>query len=110
MSIFINYQPLHFITVNEENALNLSILAQNIEGVLWLPDKLKNERICTQYYSGSLARHLEKIWSESQAIIFCLTVGAVVRLISPLLKDKQNDPAVMIISPQFDSVNLSAFP
>ena len=31
-------------------------------------------------------------------------MGAVVRLISPLLKDKQNDPAVMLISPQFDSV------
>ena len=75
MSIFSNYQPLHFITVNEENALNLSILAQNIEGVLWLPDKLKNERICAQYYSGSLARHLEKIWSESQAIIFLSDSG-----------------------------------
>ncbi len=104
MSILRNYQPLHFITVKKENAYKLSVLANNSEGTLWLPNKLKNEQLSAQYYSDSLAIHLQNIWHQSQAIIFCLTVGAVVRLIAPLLKDKQNDPAIIVISPNFDSV------
>ena len=104
MSIFSNYQPLHFITVNQENAYKLESLAQSCQGVLWLPQKLTNNSLTAQYYPESLAQHLQQIWSDSQAIVFCLTMGAVVRLIAPLLQDKQNDPAVIVITPQFDHV------
>ena len=104
MSILSNYQPLHFITVKEENALKLSFLTQELDSILWISSKLKNEKFFAQYYDHSLAEHLENIWYQAQGLVFCLTIGAVVRLISPLLKDKKNDPAVIVISPEFDYV------
>lgn len=104
MSILSNYQPLHFITVKEDNALKLSTLTHDSDSVLWLPRKLKAEKFSAQYYDDSLAEHIASIWSQAQGIVFCLTVGAVVRLIAPLLKDKQNDPCVIVISPDFKYV------
>ena len=104
MSIFCNYQPLHFITVKEENALKLSALISQSDSILWLSSKLKDKRFSAKYYEHSLAEHIENIWSQAQGLVFCLTIGAVVRLISPLLKDKQKDPAVIVISPNFNYV------
>jgi cobalt-precorrin 5A hydrolase/precorrin-3B C17-methyltransferase len=104
MSIFSNYQPLHFIPVKAENMLKLSTLTQDSDSILWLPNTLKEPTYSAQYYDVSLAEHIASIWSQAQGIVFCLTVGAVVRLISPLLKDKQNDPCVIVISPNFDYV------
>nr|WP_263858219.1 precorrin-3B C(17)-methyltransferase [Waterburya agarophytonicola] len=40
---------------------------------------------------------MASIWAENQAFIFCLAAGAVVRLIAPLLKNKAEDPAVIVI-------------
>ena len=103
-TIFNSYQPLHFISVNENSAHKLDSLVKNSQGVLWLPHKLNNDQFSAQYYSETLALHLKQIWQDAQGIVFCLTMGAVVRLISPLLNDKKSDPAVIVISPQFDYV------
>lgn len=65
------------------------------------PPELKAEgQNYHQYYHHSLAQHLENIWGDSPAIIFSLTMGAVIRLISPLLTNKKNDPAIIVIDPQ----------
>jgi len=109
--IFTDYQPLNFITITEENALKIESLVKITDGVLWLPEKLNNnfqnsilssekkENKLYQYYHTSLAKHLANIWEDSQGIIFCLTLGAVVRLISPLLTNKEQDPAIIVIDP-----------
>jgi cobalt-precorrin 5A hydrolase/precorrin-3B C17-methyltransferase len=47
----------------------------------------------------SLKAHVAEIWSEYRAFIFLLATGAVNRLVSPLLKDKATDPAVIVIDP-----------
>ncbi len=105
MSIFSDYQPLNFITVNLHNVDRLSVLVENTDGVLWLSSKFEQQtQVQTQYYDDSLAKHIEQIWSESKSIVFSLTIGAVVRLIAPLLQSKKNDPAIIVISPEFDSV------
>ncbi len=41
---------------------------------------------------------LPKAWGEYDAIIAILAIGAVVRKIAPLLKDKESDPAVLVIN------------
>ena len=106
--IFADFQPLHFIAVTEENAIPLGYLAKITDSVLWLPEKLKTERQNSavkfaekkvRYYSDSLAQHLANIWHNSQGIVFSLTIGAVVRLISPFLTHKKNDPAIIVIDP-----------
>lgn len=99
--IFADYQPINFITVTEENARQLLPLVKTTQGVLWLPNSLKNIAIfddnLVQFYDQSLAEHLVNIWHKSKAIIFTLAMGAVVRLITPLLTDKNTDPAIIVI-------------
>jgi cobalt-precorrin 5A hydrolase len=41
---------------------------------------------------------LPSIWKEYDAIIAILAIGAVVRKIAPLLKDKSTDPAILVIN------------
>ncbi|MEL6260802.1 MAG: precorrin-3B C(17)-methyltransferase [Cyanobacteria bacterium J06626_6] len=48
-------------------------------------------------YGDSLATFLEGQWGIYSGFIFCLASGAVVRLIAPLLKNKAEDPAVVVV-------------
>jgi len=50
-------------------------------------------------YDTSLPALLSAHWTSYDGFIFCLASGAVVRLIAPLLKDKQSDPAVVVLDP-----------
>lgn len=102
--IFTDYQPINFITTSPENVSKLEYLAQVTQGVLWLPDKLKESSNSAQLYSNSLKEHLSTIWSDSKYLVFSLTLGAVTRLIAPLLIDKRTDPAIIVIAPSFENV------
>ena len=66
------------------------------EITIWVPPTLK-DLPNTHVYYNSLAEHLASIWHQYQAFIFCLAAGAVVRLIAPLLKNKADDPAILVI-------------
>ncbi|MDJ1173731.1 precorrin-3B C(17)-methyltransferase [Roseofilum capinflatum] len=50
-----------------------------------------------EVYPGSLSDYLPTLWSNHQGLIFGLAVGAVVRLIAPLLNHKSTDPAVVVV-------------
>lgn len=65
---------------------------------LWLPNGVESST--AQHYDNSLREHLSSIWGEHQAFVFCLATGAVVRLIAPLLQNKEQDPAVVVIDAQ----------
>ncbi len=41
---------------------------------------------------------LEDAWNNYDAIIFLLAIGAVIRKLSPFLKDKSSDPAILVMS------------
>ncbi len=103
-AIFTDYQPLHFINTSPENVSKLEYLVQVTQGVLWLPDKLKESSNFARIYKHSLREHLSTIWLDSKYIVFSLTIGAVTRLIAPLLTDKKTDPAIIIIDPAFKYV------
>ena len=93
---FNQFQPLAAIATHPQAAKILQPLCQNIGATLWLPES-DNESENAQYYRDSLQQHLSSIWDGQRALVFCLATGAVVRLIAPLLKDKSNDPAVVVI-------------
>ncbi|MEM9215002.1 MAG: precorrin-3B C(17)-methyltransferase [Cyanobacteria bacterium P01_F01_bin.150] len=68
--------------------------------VVWVPLSVAStlsESEVMKCYDSSLKDHLAKLWPEKQGFIFCLAMGAVVRLIAPLLQDKQYDPAVVVV-------------
>ncbi len=107
-TIFANYQPINLISVNQENIYKLEHLIKVTSAQVWLSENLKQDsnhkpnysQLNVYFYKDSLAQHLAEIWAESRSLIFCLTVGAVVRLIAPLLTNKKNDPAVIVIDPE----------
>ncbi|WP_330203949.1 precorrin-3B C(17)-methyltransferase [Cyanobacterium sp. Dongsha4] len=102
--IFADYYPLHFITTSPEKIEQLEYLKKVTQGFLWLPKKIHNQNLSANFYDSSLREHLVNIWSNSKCIVFCLTLGAVTRLIAPLLTNKKTDPAIIVIDPAFEYV------
>ena len=97
------FAPIAAIATHKQAANIIASLAQDAAVDLHLPVSLEAQGNA-QHYHGSLKQHLESIWHEHQAYVFCLAAGAVVRLISPLLKDKSQDPAVVVIDAKGDYV------
>ncbi len=102
-SCFDRYAPIVAIATNTQAAQTLTPLAQDPNIKLWLPDSIPPQGN-SNHYQNSLREHLTNIWSQNSAFIFCLAAGAVVRLIAPLLKNKAEDPAVIVIDPQANHV------
>ncbi len=50
-----------------------------------------------QMFSGSVRLLFPALWSRYKGIILIVSLGAVVRMIAPLLKDKKTDPGVVVI-------------
>ncbi|MGL4880234.1 MAG: cobalamin biosynthesis central domain-containing protein, partial [Waterburya sp.] len=102
-SYFQQFAPIAAIATHNQTAQILAPLTQNSEIQLWLPTSVGYQNNA-QHYETSLREHLASIWTENSAFIFCLAAGAVVRLIAPLLKDKAEDPAVVVIDAAGDYV------
>ena len=102
-SCFNQFAPVVAIATHPKAAKVLTPLTQNEDVRLWLPTSLEKQGN-SRHYEYSLKEHLTSIWSENEAFIFCLAAGAVVRLIAPLLKNKAEDPAVIVIDAQGDYV------
>ncbi|MEM1167654.1 MAG: precorrin-3B C(17)-methyltransferase [Cyanobacteria bacterium P01_H01_bin.35] len=94
------FQPIAAIATTPTAAKLLQPICQTLGATLWIPESCQatiNLPPNTQVYSDSLKNHLTNIWQNYCAIVFCLASGAVVRLISPLLQDKYDDPAVVVV-------------
>lgn len=93
--------PLAAITTTSAGLNCLASLGLILERDLWIPAKLQTEAaklsLRPNLYQNALKQHLPHLWSHYDGLIFCLTTGAVVRLIAPLLADKATDPAVVVL-------------
>lgn len=95
-SLFQSFQPLAAFATTPNAVHTLQPLCQQTGATLWVPASLAHLPH-TQTYKGSLKDHLQTLWNDHQGLIFCLATGAVVRLIAPLLSDKSQDPAVVVL-------------
>ena len=102
-SSFEPFQPIAFLGINTQETTIVQSLAQNLAATVWLPNlnkSLQNQELAwdnLKYYEGHLSEHLTTIWEKYRALVFYLATGAVIRLIAPLLKGKDSDPAVIVI-------------
>ncbi len=102
-SSFDRFKPIAFLGKNTQEIKTIKSLSQNLAATVWLPNSnktLPNPKLVSdnlKYYDCSLSEHLTKIWEKYRALVFYLATGAVIRLIAPLLKDKNSDPAVIVI-------------
>lgn len=67
------------------------------EVVVFLPEKIKQTRIDATYFSNKLADHVGRIFPDYEGLIFIMAMGIVIRVIAPFIKDKYNDPAVVVV-------------
>ena len=94
--LFTEFSPIAFIATTPTGAKKLQPLCQNKNATLWVPESL-SEVSNANIYKDSLKKHVAKLWDNHQAFVFCLATGAVVRLISGLLKSKSTDPPVVVV-------------
>lgn len=93
------FQPIGAIATTAQGLAQLQRLVDTgIPLTIWVPPYLESAHRSVQTYDRPLAAHLENHWCHYQAWIFALACGAVVRLISPLLTHKRQDPAVCVLS------------
>ncbi|NJO46890.1 MAG: precorrin-3B C(17)-methyltransferase [Oscillatoriales cyanobacterium RM2_1_1] len=66
--------------------LNLAVNSTvNLQQIIVIPDQ------------QSLKQQIQELWPTHQGLIFCLAIGAVIRLIAPLLQHKSTDPAIVVM-------------
>ena len=51
----------------------------------------------TQFYTGPFREQIEALFQKYDQIVFFVSLGAVVRLIAPFLKSKDEDPGVLVV-------------
>ena len=96
MNVLETFQPLMAIATTPKAANLLQPLCSGTDTKIWTPevwDDIPN----LQAYEGSLKEHLTSHWSKQRAIVICLAMGAVVRLVSNLVTHKDDDPAVVVV-------------
>ena len=64
---------------------------------VYAPDKFSDQNNKINWYTDSTTTKIMELFKSSDALICLFSLGAVVRLISPHLKDKKTDPAVIVI-------------
>ena len=64
---------------------------------IFAPTKLSNENKGITWYSEPTSDKIVELFKNSNALICLFSLGAVIRLIAPHLKDKKTDPAVIVI-------------
>jgi len=64
---------------------------------IFAPAKFSDNRAEIEWYSEPTAEKISKLFKTNDALICLFSLGAVIRLISPHIKDKKTDPAVLVI-------------
>lgn len=64
---------------------------------IYAPSKFSNNDNNIEWYSDSTTNKIVNLFKTNDAIVCIFSLGAVIRLISPHLKDKKTDPAVIVI-------------
>ncbi|GIO04194.1 cobalamin biosynthesis protein [Brevibacillus reuszeri] len=57
-----------------------------------------------QLFSGSVRMLFPALWPAYKGLIIIISLGAVVRMIAPLLEDKKKDPGVVVIDDRGENV------
>jgi len=64
---------------------------------IFAPEKFNDSNSGIQWYSETTSNKIENLFKTYDALICLFSLGAVIRLISPHIKDKKTDPAVIVI-------------
>ncbi len=82
-----------------KNGVNIGLKLKEIfpDWKIFAPSKFSNDRNEIVWYSESTSDKIVELFKNNNALICLFSLGAVIRLIAPYLKDKKTDPAVIVI-------------
>lgn len=64
---------------------------------IFAPAKFSDENPNVVWFTEPTSSKIEKLFKDSQGLVCLFSLGAVIRLITPHLRDKKTDPAVIVI-------------
>src|SRR5919107_5712236 len=64
---------------------------------IFVPSKFQNCDLSIIYFQDSVTQKIGYLFSNYNHLILIFSLGAVIRLVAPYLKDKKTDPAVVVI-------------
>lgn len=64
---------------------------------IYAPSKFSDDNSQVEWYSEPTSKKIVELFQSNDALVCIFSLGAVIRLISPYLKDKKTDPAVLVI-------------
>ncbi len=67
---------------------------------IYAPSKFSDNNTQIKWYSEPTSKKIEELFKASDALVCIFSLGAVIRLVSPYIKDKKTDPAVLVIDDQ----------
>lgn len=71
-------------------------IARKIEGDRYISAKFRTDEPAV-YFEKPIKDLTAEIWTSYEALVYIVSLGAVVRTIAPFLKDKHVDPAVVVV-------------
>jgi cobalt-precorrin 5A hydrolase len=71
-------------------------LARRLDGDRYISAKFRNEEPA-HYFEKPIKELTAEVWPQYEALVYVVSLGAVVRTIAPFLKDKHVDPAVIVV-------------
>lgn len=64
---------------------------------IYVPSKFSNSNSQIEWFDDSTTSKMGELFKTHEALVCIFSLGAVIRLISPHLRDKKTDPAVVVI-------------
>ena len=76
-------------------------IARKLGGDRFIKNKFRPEGEADQddliYFDAPIKGLTAEIWPQYEALVYVVSLGAVVRTIAPFLKDKHEDPAIIVV-------------
>jgi len=90
------------VAITKHGARQVAALAPTLPGAdILVAEKVAGElgTVANRYriYNGALRDEMAALFSDYDQIVFFVSLGAVVRLIAPFLKSKEEDPGVLVV-------------
>ena len=82
-----------------KNGIKMGLSLKNLfpDWKVFAPSKFSDNNEVIEWYNDSTSIKIVDLFKSNDALIFLFSLGAVIRLIAPHIKDKKTDPAVIVI-------------
>ena len=82
-----------------KNGIKIGLELKKISSAwqVYAPSKFSDDSSEINWYSEPTGNKIAELFKNSDALVCIFSLGAVIRLISPYIKDKKTDPAVLVI-------------